>query len=195
MPCNRVLHFERSSIALEYRRIQAFTGVHGRHACFQASLLACHESGSPAVMVICGLTRLQELMRVVGRHRWRPGNVFHASALCASVIDTATLPYRLTRIPRPGPLGVPVGGCHLRSLTELLVRSLQPTTLPCWLHFGHFWQKAMQQIVRPLAGAHCRETLRTPADVSPARSLTGPAFWTWCIEPCWHTLKGYTTSM
>ncbi|EIE19615.1 tubulin nucleotide-binding domain-like protein [Coccomyxa subellipsoidea C-169] len=52
--------------------------------------------------------------------RWRPGNVFHASALCASVIDTATLPYRLTRTPRPGPLGVPVGGCHLRSLTELL---------------------------------------------------------------------------
>ncbi|KAK9918811.1 hypothetical protein WJX75_007119 [Coccomyxa subellipsoidea] len=50
----------------------------------------------------------------------RPGNVFHASALCASVVDTATLPFRLLQNPRPGPLGVPIGACHLRSLTELL---------------------------------------------------------------------------
>ncbi|KAL4458321.1 hypothetical protein ABPG75_013186 [Micractinium tetrahymenae] len=27
--------------------------------------------------------------------RWQPGNAFHASALCAAALDTATLPYRL----------------------------------------------------------------------------------------------------
>jgi hypothetical protein len=54
--------------------------------------------------------------------------VFHASALCASVVDTATLPFRLLQNPRPGPLGVPIGACHLRSLTELLVRSLHLDT-------------------------------------------------------------------
>lgn len=58
--------------------------------------------------------------------RWRPDSPFHASALCASVIDTVTLPYRLAQNPQPGPLGVPVGACHLRSLTELLARRLAP---------------------------------------------------------------------
>ncbi len=49
--------------------------------------------------------------------------MFHASALCATVVDTITLPYRLARTPRPGPLGVPIGHCDLHSLAELLVRA------------------------------------------------------------------------
>jgi hypothetical protein len=27
--------------------------------------------------------------------RWQPGNLYHASAICAAALDTATLPYRL----------------------------------------------------------------------------------------------------
>ncbi|BDA46653.1 Protein misato homolog 1 [Coccomyxa sp. Obi] len=57
--------------------------------------------------------------------RWQPGNVFHASALCATVVDTATLPYRLARTPPHGPLGVPIGACDLHSLAELLATSRQ----------------------------------------------------------------------
>lgn len=33
--------------------------------------------------------------------RWQPGNVYHASGLCAAALDTATLPYRLAA--RDGP--------------------------------------------------------------------------------------------
>lgn len=33
--------------------------------------------------------------------RWQPGSAYHASALCAAALDTATLPYRLA--PGDGP--------------------------------------------------------------------------------------------
>ena len=48
--------------------------------------------------------------------------MFHASALCASVIEATSTPYRLSANPLPGPLGLPAGACDLASLTELLVR-------------------------------------------------------------------------
>ena len=48
--------------------------------------------------------------------------MFHASALCASVIEATSTPYRLSANPPPGPLGLPAGTCDLASLTELLVR-------------------------------------------------------------------------
>lgn len=56
------------------------------------------------------------------RARWRPGNTFHASALCAGVLDTATLPFRLAADPPRSPLGLPLGAADMHSLVELLVR-------------------------------------------------------------------------
>lgn len=34
--------------------------------------------------------------------RWQRGNAYHASALCAAALDTATLPYRLAAREGPG---------------------------------------------------------------------------------------------
>ena len=58
--------------------------------------------------------------------RWRPGNIFHASALCACMIDSAMLPLRLARKPPRSPLGTPIGATDMHSLAQLLVRALQP---------------------------------------------------------------------
>jgi hypothetical protein len=65
----------------------------------------------------------------------RPGprTMFEASGLLAAVIDTVTLPYRLSATPSRCPQGLPVGGVDLHSLTQLLVRthsSLCPSLPP-----------------------------------------------------------------
>lgn len=52
--------------------------------------------------------------------------MFHASALCACVLDSATLPLRLAHNPPRSPLGTPLGATDMHSLTQLLVRTLQP---------------------------------------------------------------------
>ena len=61
-------------------------------------------------------------------HRWRPGSAFHEGALCAAVLDSATLPYRLARDPPPSPLGHPLGATDMHNLTQLLVRAPLPPT-------------------------------------------------------------------
>lgn len=54
--------------------------------------------------------------------RWRPGSAFHEGALCAAVLDSATLPWRLARDPPPSPLGPPLGAADMHSVVQLLVR-------------------------------------------------------------------------
>ena len=56
---------------------------------------------------------------------WRPDRSFHTSALCASALDSITLPYRLHRPAPTSPLGCPTG-THTSSLPPLC---LLPTAL------------------------------------------------------------------
>ena len=65
--------------------------------------------------------QFHRVLRAACPHRWQPGNFFQASALCASVIEAASTPYRLSADPPTGPLGLPIGACDLPSLTQLLV--------------------------------------------------------------------------
>ncbi|KAK9811921.1 hypothetical protein WJX72_012443 [[Myrmecia] bisecta] len=51
---------------------------------------------------------------------WNPHSKFHASALCASILDTLTLPYRLASNPPRSPLGYPTGRVEMGSLAQLL---------------------------------------------------------------------------
>ncbi len=48
--------------------------------------------------------------------RWNPRNVFHTSALCAALVDTATLPLRTRATISDAGLGAPTGEDDLISL-------------------------------------------------------------------------------
>eukprot|EP00891_Asterochloris_glomerata_P007534 jgi/Astpho2/7534/fgenesh1_pg.00114_%23_113_t len=76
----------------------------------QASLYTVVANPSPA---------LPQLARLC----WRPGNPFHASALCASVLDSALVACRLAQHPLPCSLGAPIGRTDLQTLAS----SLAPT--------------------------------------------------------------------
>ena len=69
----------------------------------------------------CKQGAVLQSLRTACHHRWKPGDFFQASALCASVIEAASTPYRLSANPPTGPLGLPIGACDLPSLTQLLV--------------------------------------------------------------------------
>ena len=62
----------------------------------QASLYTVVANPSPALPQLACL-------------RWQPGNPFHASALCASVLDSALVACRLAQHPLPCSLGPPIG--------------------------------------------------------------------------------------
>ena len=49
--------------------------------------------------------------RVLPHLQWQPQRPFHTSALCASVLDSVTLPYRLHQQSPTSPLGAATGAC------------------------------------------------------------------------------------
>lgn len=55
--------------------------------------------------------------------KWQHGNIFHASAVCAAALDTATLPYRLFSRPPAPQVPSAIGAADMGELLRLLTRS------------------------------------------------------------------------
>ena len=96
----------------------------------QASLYTIVANPSPALPQLACL-------------RWRPGNPFHASALCASVLDSALVACRLAQHPLSCSLGPPIGELRVpfplleilcsRAVLGALCHVRDPLSSACWL--------------------------------------------------------------
>ena len=78
-------------------------------------------------------------LRALPHLQWQPQRPFHTSALCASVLDSITLPYRLDQQSPNSPLGAARGEKLMQHATMILLSTFRhndrPQFLPFVLHY------------------------------------------------------------
>ncbi|KAL3159412.1 hypothetical protein ABBQ38_009842 [Trebouxia sp. C0009 RCD-2024] len=110
---------------------------------------------------------------------WRPDRAFHTGALCASALDSVTLPYRLHRPCPTSPLGAATGEANMHDLTSLLSGAAHcslgavSAALPC---------PGLPE-ERQLAEARDHRTRHRPD--SPSSRSQSAALWTRVSTACW----------